>query len=297
MNKNKSCTNIRTIHWFSLDNKGIILSNNTPLDKIIKKKAGIYIYQLLPDKKKIYIGSSCNVEKRIAQHRHNINNNSKTCPKFYNFVKKYGWFNFRLGILEYINILDIKNKYEIKKVIFDREQCYLDKMNPTLNINKIAGSMLGYKQTKEMKNFIGLQSKGKSMDWTRKDYVVYNETKNSLPLRSRNGVKVKVFDESNNLVKEFPTIVSAAKYYDVNPCTISKWIKFGSSMKNLQFKTELKDVMIWVLDKQYKTIAVFPTAKAAVEFCGTSHVNIGRYLKSKKLWKNKYYFSRTSYFI
>lgn len=62
---------------------------------------------------------------------------------------KHGWKNFRLGILEYIDIPKtyLRDKHEIKKIILAKEQFYLDKMTPIFNINKIAGSMLGYKHS------------------------------------------------------------------------------------------------------------------------------------------------------
>jgi hypothetical protein len=50
------------------------------------------------------------------------------------------------------------------------------------------------------------------------------ETKLKLSLVSI-GVNVKVFDKENNFIKEFPSINSAAKYYDVSSTTISKAIK------------------------------------------------------------------------
>jgi hypothetical protein len=66
-----------------------------------------------------------------------------------------------LGILEYINISEFKGKHDLKKVIFDREQHYLDMLNPSLNINKTAGSIPGYKQSEEMRKTMGLQPRGK----------------------------------------------------------------------------------------------------------------------------------------
>jgi len=71
-----------------------------------------------------------------------------------------------LGIIEYINIseLNIKNKREIKKAILDREQYYLNIFNPTLNINKIAGSTLGFKHTEEARKIMGLQRRGVSIN-------------------------------------------------------------------------------------------------------------------------------------
>jgi group I intron endonuclease len=182
MNKNESLINLDTINWFNLNKEGFILSkNNIPLPNILEKNAGVYIYQLLLDKYKVYIGSTRNIKERIAQHRICANNKSKTCPKFYNSVIMHGWNNFRLAILEYIDIskLDLNNKCEIRKAILNREQYYLDKMNPSLNINKKAGSMLGYKHTEEMRKIMSLQRRDVSINWSIKDlsYTISNITK------------------------------------------------------------------------------------------------------------------------
>ena len=50
---------------------------------------------------------------------------------------KYGYGEFRLEILEYCPI----------SIVLDREQFYIDKLNPEYNILKIAGSNLGYKHS------------------------------------------------------------------------------------------------------------------------------------------------------
>jgi group I intron endonuclease len=294
--KNNNIINImEKINFASLDNKGLIKNPGIEL----KDRAGVYIYQLVQDKNKIYIGSSYNIRKRIVQHRQFINNRFNLCPKFYNSVRKHGWSNFQLGVIEYIDlsILNPQSKKEMKKAILLREQYYLDNINPTLNVCKIAGSMLGYKHTEEVRKIMGLQRRGKSINWSKKDlsYFVSNVTKNNLSLSARNGIKVKVFDINNNLIKIFPTISSAALYYDIDHNTLSKNIKLGYKINDLRFEYELKDVRVWVFDKERNVIGVFPTANKTAEFCGTSHVAIGRYLKSGKLWKDKYYFSRTLY--
>lgn len=54
---------------------------------------------------------------------------------------KYGYSSFQLEILEYCDIADLT----------EREQYYLDKLNPKYNILKIAGSSLGHKLTEETK--------------------------------------------------------------------------------------------------------------------------------------------------
>ena len=41
----------------------------------------------------------------------------------------------------------------IKKILLDREQYYLDTYSPSLNTNKVARSILGYRDTEENKVF------------------------------------------------------------------------------------------------------------------------------------------------
>jgi hypothetical protein len=96
---------------------------------------------------------------------------------------------------------------------------------------------------------MGLQRRGKNINRSRKDYLVSSITKNNLSLSSKNGIKVKVFDD-NNIVNIFPTITSAAKYYGLSNCTLSKYIKLGYSIDNLRFEGEVKYVRVWVYDKK-----------------------------------------------
>lgn len=90
---------------------------------------------------------------------------------------------------------------------------------------------------------MGLQRRGKSINWTRKNYIITEETKNNLSLRARHGVIVKVIDKNNNIINIFPTIVSAAKFYNLDHNTVSTYIKNKSTFQNLRFITELKDVI------------------------------------------------------
>lgn len=78
---------------------------------------------------------------------------------------------------------------------------------------------------------------------------------------------------------------------------VSKYIKNGSSFKNIRFIAELKDVRVWVFDKERRIVGVFSNAQKAAKFCNTNHTALRRYLKSEKLWKDKYYFSHEARLI
>jgi hypothetical protein len=53
-----------------------------------------------------------------------------------------------------------------------------------------------------------------------------------------------VFDEYNIIINIFPTITSAAKYYDLDHFTLGKYINQGYSINNLRFEGELKDLRV-----------------------------------------------------
>ena len=237
-----------SIIWYCLDEKGFLKQNNVldVMNIIMLNIAGVYIYQLQPDKSKFYVGSSIDIWKRVTQHSNCISKGINTCPKFYNCIRKYGWNNFKFGILEDVNkSVAIDNKY-IKNILMEKEQFYLNALSPTLNINKIAGSMLGYKHSEQVRKDMGTKRKGVSINKskTKISYSVTEKTKNNLSLSARNGLIVKVYDHSNNLIDIYPTIASAAKHYNVDHNTVSKCIKNGNFINNCRFVSEIKDVRV-----------------------------------------------------
>jgi len=60
-------------------------------------------------------------------------------------INKYGWNNIEYTILEILK--SISNAKIEKNILMEKEQWYLDKYYPSLNINKKAGSMAGYKHS------------------------------------------------------------------------------------------------------------------------------------------------------
>jgi group I intron endonuclease len=103
--------------------------------------------------------------------------------------------------LEYIGLNKVDtstiDKAILKNNLLEREQFYFDLFKPTLNINKIAGSTLGFKHSEETRLLMSLQRKGKSINRRKQNisYIISEETKNNLSLRTRHGVIVKVVDK------------------------------------------------------------------------------------------------------
>lgn len=70
---------------------------------------GIYYIKNLINKK-IYVGKSININRRLTYHRYSLNKSIrlKDVNRFlYNSVQKYGWDNFETGILEECDNLEI----------------------------------------------------------------------------------------------------------------------------------------------------------------------------------------------
>lgn len=77
--------------------------------------------------------------------------------------------------------------------------------------------------------------------------AITSETRLKLSLRA-NGVKVKVFDQSNNLINQFSSMNSAARHFDVDVSTIKRIFNTGILNDKYIYKFELRDNKVWVYD-------------------------------------------------
>lgn len=87
-----------------------------------------------------YIGSSIKIKQRSGRHLRDLNNNIHHSIKLQRAVNKYGIENF---IFEVIELCD-------RDCLIQREQFWMDSINPKYNIYHIAGSSLGVKHSKEV---------------------------------------------------------------------------------------------------------------------------------------------------
>jgi len=89
---------------------------------------------------KIYIGSAVNFKNRKADHICTLKRN-KHNQHLQNHFNKYGLDDLVFSILEFCP----------PKKLIEREQHYMDALNPEFNICKIAGNQLGFKHSEETK--------------------------------------------------------------------------------------------------------------------------------------------------
>ena len=100
---------------------------------------------------KCYIGSAANIDIRWKRHKYDLKRNVHHSILLQRAWNKCGENGFIFEIIE--EILD-------KSSLIDREQCYLDTLNPKYNIYKIAGSCLGIKRSEEYKKRMSISTSG-----------------------------------------------------------------------------------------------------------------------------------------
>jgi len=278
--------------------KAKILLNN-------KKKPGIYRW-INNINNKSYVGSAKSLSDRLNIYYSTTLDRrlEKGSSAIYSAILKYSYSNFSLEIIEYCE----------EDLLIYREQYYIDLLKPEYNICKIAGSTLGKVHSEITKEKIRNSTKGKKHYFFGKHHTCETRKKigeaHKLTVRSyirpkmrietklrlslvTIGLNVKVFDKENNLIKEFPSINSAAKYFGVNSTTIKTAIKKGRPYRNLIFKSQIKDKRIWVYDLNHRLVNILINVSKASEEFNIPSTTLSRYIKSRKLWKNKYFFYNT----
>jgi group I intron endonuclease len=91
---------------------------------------------------KFYIGSAVDFTQRKNRHKTSLKHNWHANPILQNHYNKYGCDDLIYEVLE----SDIE-----KCMLLQKEQFYIDTLNPTINILKVAGSRLGAITTEETK--------------------------------------------------------------------------------------------------------------------------------------------------
>jgi hypothetical protein len=64
----------------------------------------------------------------------------------------------------------------------------------------------------------------------------------------------------------------------------------GRPYNNFIFKSDIKDNRIWVYGLKHKLIKILDNRSKTSEWFNIPNTTLSRYIKSGKLWKNKYYF-------
>jgi hypothetical protein len=122
--------------------------------------------------------------------------------------------------------------------------------------------------------------------------VIMHETKLKLSARSK-GISVKLFDRSNNLVTQFPTMTSAAKYLGVTRSTIHRILETGISYDNYIYKFEVAiGHPVIVVNKENNCIKTFYSLSETAKELNVSRGSISNYINTNKLLQGIYLITR-----
>jgi group I intron endonuclease len=174
---------------------------------------------------KVYVGQTVDFKKRIRDHRFNYNKGIKN-TLFYNALRKYGWENFSITIIEECSdkLLNEKEIYwiEEKKSLYPNGYNILEGGNQARHtdiskqklsegrkgmkfseshIENLRNSHLGYVMPEEQKRKISESNKGK---------VFSEETKNKLKYSQPHRREVGRFDIEGNLIIKYESVKDAA---------------------------------------------------------------------------------------
>lgn len=279
----------KKILWYSIDKNGYIKGS-------LKNEPSIYIYMMISKEKSCYVGSSVKLVNRTNSHRYRINNwnkdyyNNNGALMFYNTVLKQGWENFKFGILEYTDLSNIENPIYKKDILLKREQYYLDIINPSLNTCKIAGSPLGIKHGITFSKNLSEARRGKKNKISKLEIITPKQitSETILKLSSRSiGIKVKLFDNLNNLINEFPTMASTAKYLGVSDRTIRRVLNTGISYDNYIYEFEIITAHpVILVNKENNQTKEFYSIRALAKDIGVSSSSVSKYINTNRLLKN-----------
>ena len=241
---------------------------------IIKENKGLSGIYLLTNKltDDIYVGQSVDLSKRFISYFSLTYLKSKESIIISRALIKYGYVNFSVSILEYCD----------KSILTEREQYYLDKLEPKYNILKLAGSSLGYihsevskqKRSKALKGiYVGIKS-----PLFGKNHTIETKNKMSLQRKGENNYFYgKTHSESS---KEIMRQKALDRKHSIE--TKDKMSKAHGNPVYVYEKTDLEG---------FKLIGSFVSARRAAKFLDMSGTTVIKYMKSGEVFKNRYKFS------
>lgn len=222
---NKIINTIPIIIYQNLDdqfNRSMMLNHH-------KNKSGIYCWRN-KNNNKIYVGSAINLSVRLKHYltpailtRELLRFNSK----MYKAMLKYEPKGFTLYILEYCESSNL----------IEREQYYLDLLQPEYNILKIANSRLGLKASPEtLLKIIGRKHKLETINKMREAKL--GKSPSSLAKINQllaKGNTTILINKQDNSIKQYPSLRKAAESINADHSTLIYCIKNNTLYKNTYF--------------------------------------------------------------
>lgn len=255
--------------------------------------AGIYIIYNELDSK-FYIGSTANLHKRKRSHFNNVKHGTHRNIHFQRAVDKYGVSNFKIYLIEHVNVSNLDTKEQVNSLILSREQYYMDLLgaiefgynicptagNSTGKIvseetrEKIRKIRMGSKHTPEARENIRIAS-AKRVGTKKAPHTEESKTKMSNTLSQ----KVVQVDLDNQFIKEWNSIREIMKH---NPTYTARCINLCCNQKQLQ---SYGSKWFWVKD-YYAEDFVFPVFNRKVRDPYYPIIQLTMDLEYVKEWRN-----------
>lgn len=216
------------------------------------KKAGIYRW-INNVNGNTYIGSSINLSKRFRLYYNYdfISNKNKSKSMIHDALVSHGYSKFTLEILEYCDA----------NIVLEREQYYLDTLQPVYNILKVAGNPSGFKHSDES---------------ILKRVNSYAENKKAK-------IALKTIESKDNLKEDKPFINFPLQGSTRSQETIELMRKNHSRSKIVyEYKAD-----------KVTLIAKYDSLRQAQEITGLTREYIARCIKAGKLAHNSSWYSFT----
>jgi len=229
--------------------KSNIFSNN-------KNKAGIYLWTHLESGKK-YVGSAVDLSRRLSYY-YSLSALKRRDNYISRAIINYGYSSFSLTILEYIDIFNL-SKDSAKTLILEREQYYLDTLEPEYNILNSAGNNLGYKHSEDTL----IKMSGENHYMFGKNHSLESLVKMSLVKKGENNPMYGKIHSTESLA-----LMSLAKKGKTHsPETKSLMRKPRTEDTKVKMSTAKGEGTIYVYNADKTTlINTFPSARKTAEF-------------------------------
>jgi group I intron endonuclease len=257
-----------------------------------KNKAGVYQWTH-KESGKFYIGSAVDISKRLKNYYNKSYLNRYKNMHICNALLIHGYSSFSLTIIKYIDISNSSSN-EVRKLILEREQYYLNTMKPVYNILKVAGSILGYVHNEKSIAKISEAKKGKPR--SAETRTLLSDANIGKTLHSE--TKSKISDTMKGMIRSAETRTRMSEAKKGKIISVETRIKMSEAKKGKFLTAETRHkistrrgTVIYVYSGDNNFFISFTSARMAGKYFNCNHSTITTYLNSGKLFLGKWILS------
>jgi len=198
----------------------------THLSILINNQSGIYIYRLIQEPWKCYVGSAESLSKRLLSHRWAFisfkNSGNSSVPLFYLAIDKYGWEAFQIAVLDIVEIDELSNRenyylsfkpyYNLKYSIDGKVQ-HSDEVRARISLSVLGenNSFFGKIHSEESKiKMVATKFLSKSNKFGEQNYL------NLLAISKKSSLSKTIYQISKDkkeLINTFPSLNVTVAYF------------------------------------------------------------------------------------